>query len=551
MLINDSNNKQNLTGQLISHLELSGDPFSEENSCFFEDAQRKHNIETLRHLAIFGDMVLLLTGEIGAGKTSLIERFVLQEREELNICVYKNAVPFIKNRAGADKMSRAGSVNHFSSWAKIERVEGESDSRSMTRLIDHCNLNYQSTGKRTLLILDDADLLSSEELALYLSVFKSLPVESGVVLLLAGTPKLLKFAYSGGEIERDEQVHQIQLKPLTNVESIDYIKCRLASVGYTDALSLTDNQKNNLAKMGKGLPGRINRFFAYIVFELGLPEAEKPNENNMVRKVLCSIAGLLLLSLILVSYQHGLLDFSGGGSGLAVLQEEKGQEHQVKAEEAQIIARQQEARLRLLNLANEEASAQVLSHDLDSEKKTETVAPVQLENDAQSEVSVSETVQVVEESDLRLPVVNEQKAHTNLSSVSQVEVEVVLSDVQKVERVESKVIVGDESRANAPIKPKSFRTKDWVLSKALTNYTAQLLGSYNEETAVQFIKKSGVLDLYYLKTLYKGKAWYVVFYGDFPSKKAAQKAVSVAPKVVQDQGPWLRQFQGVLLSYSK
>ena len=56
--------------QLINHFNLSSDPFGANNDCFFEDAQRKHNIETIRHLAIFGDMVLLLTGEIGAGKST-------------------------------------------------------------------------------------------------------------------------------------------------------------------------------------------------------------------------------------------------------------------------------------------------------------------------------------------------------------------------------------------------------------------------------------------------------------------------------------------------
>jgi septal ring-binding cell division protein DamX len=111
-------------------------------------------------------------------------------------------------------------------------------------------------------------------------------------------------------------------------------------------------------------------------------------------------------------------------------------------------------------------------------------------------------------------------------------------------------IVSTEETAN---NHKSFRSKDWVISQSSTSYTAQLLGSYSEETAIKFIEQAGVLDLdiYYLKTFYKGRDWYVVFYGSFSSKKSAKNAVSVAPKLVQQQGPWLRRFDGILNSYPK
>ena len=35
---------------------------------FFPDASRHHALETLRHLCGFGDLALLLTGDVGAGK---------------------------------------------------------------------------------------------------------------------------------------------------------------------------------------------------------------------------------------------------------------------------------------------------------------------------------------------------------------------------------------------------------------------------------------------------------------------------------------------------
>ena len=567
MLIDESNKKRNLTGQLVSHFDLSGDPFSVESTCFFEDAQRKHNIETLRHLAIFGDMVLLLTGEIGAGKTSLIERFVQTQGDALNIYVHKNPAQFIRNRAGVERPVVVGSINRFAELAELGKVDGEKASQTLSRLIQKCDLRFQESGKRTLLIIDDADLLSKEELTQFFTVFKSLPVESGIVILLAGTPKLLRFSSEGEGDVRDEKLHQIQLKPLTNNESIEYIQCRLASVGYFDQLSLSDGQRDNLAKMGKGLPGRINRFFAYIVFELGLPEIEKPSVNHGARKVLFSIAGLLLLSFILVSYQHGLLDLSLMGSGNIAEQkvEEPSNDSQVKFEEGSLISLQREARMKMLNLAIKENAPQgpvseshessngvALSSgstitDVNTELKmvlsTEPVTVLQKTKREHKETQDdSGLVKVI----VSNKVIKKQSSKTNVLAEKNIQDTI---DKNSARFADVKPVL----KQKIPNKPKSFRSKSWVISQPLSNYSAQLLGSYSEETAVQFVERAGKVDpeLYYLKTLYKGRDWYVVFYGSFASKKVAQKAVSVAPRVVQEQGPWLRRFGGILSSYPK
>jgi len=561
VLMDESTQKQALTGQLISHFNLSGDPFSIESSCFFEDAQRKHNVETLRHLAIFGDMVLLLTGEIGAGKTSLIERFVQTQSSELNIFVHKNSAQFIRNRAGAERPDSVGSVNRFAGLAELAVVDGEEAGQTLLRLVQQCDLMFQETGKRTLLVVDDADLLLNEELQLYLSVFRSLPVESGAVLLLAGTPKLLRFTSEGGNIGRDERLHQIQLKPLTNDEAVEYIECRLASVGYPDQISLSDGQRENLAKMGKGLPGRINRFFAYIVFELGLPEAKKISVNHMANKVLFSIAGLLLLSFVLVSYQHGLLDFSSMDSDVVTEQkvDESNGDNRVKSEEENLIALQRDARLKMLDLAikdsvpDDEIFAPHGGNDIIVRSPSSSVA-VNIENKQKSFLNV-------EPESAPQKKLSKQSEIRNESGVVSVSSEMLKKQSlgAKVSAVKSnslvvKTVAGKSvSTEKLPDRLKSFRSKGWVMSQPSSNYSAQLLGSYSEKTVVQFVEQAGKIDpeLYYLKTLYKGRDWYVVFYGSFISKAAAQDAVSAGPRVIQKQGPWLRRFDGILNSYPK
>lgn len=59
-------------GSLFQRLQarygLGQDPLAMDVP-YFQGAQRQYALETVRHLAAFGDMALLITGARGAGKT--------------------------------------------------------------------------------------------------------------------------------------------------------------------------------------------------------------------------------------------------------------------------------------------------------------------------------------------------------------------------------------------------------------------------------------------------------------------------------------------------
>jgi septal ring-binding cell division protein DamX len=98
-----------------------------------------------------------------------------------------------------------------------------------------------------------------------------------------------------------------------------------------------------------------------------------------------------------------------------------------------------------------------------------------------------------------------------------------------------------------------YRSQEWVLAQEDAAYTAQVLGSYNEQTAKQFVQrnKGSAPQLYYVKTKYKGRDWFVVLYGAFDSKSLAGRALKQSAKAVQAQKPWLRSFSGIKNSFAK
>jgi septal ring-binding cell division protein DamX len=92
-----------------------------------------------------------------------------------------------------------------------------------------------------------------------------------------------------------------------------------------------------------------------------------------------------------------------------------------------------------------------------------------------------------------------------------------------------------------------FREK-WLLSQNSSYYTIQILGVHDEKRLLRFIKSDlpepGTNVAYY-QTSYKGKDWYPLLYGVFPSQKEASSALKKLPVNIQKSSPWIRKLSSV------
>ncbi len=77
-------------------------------------------------------------------------------------------------------------------------------------------------------------------------------------------------------------------------------------------------------------------------------------------------------------------------------------------------------------------------------------------------------------------------------------------------------------------------------------YTLQMLGVRRQKSAVEFIgSMPKSKELHSFSTIYKGKPWFVVIYGNFSSRKAAMNAVGELPPSLRSRRPWARSIKGV------
>ena len=85
---------------------------------------------------------------------------------------------------------------------------------------------------------------------------------------------------------------------------------------------------------------------------------------------------------------------------------------------------------------------------------------------------------------------------------------------------------------------------EWYASRPAGNYALQILGTRSESSAKAFVSKNGG-EYRYFKKLHQGQPLYVVTYGQFSSRAAAQAAIKSLPAAVQAGKPWPRSFASI------
>ncbi len=546
-----------LKEQMLEHLELRSDPFVPGQGPLYLGAQRQHILEAIRHMGIFGDLILLLLGDRGAGKTTLLRHFAAEQNDQLQ-------THFL---AAGGEFSGQGVIARIRQLLGLVAVEGETQEQELMRCMQAMQLHFKRTQRRALLIVDDAESLPLIELRCLLKLFSALPEEAPAVLLLSGAPELSSLVTAEAGTDTETRVHALPLKPFTRDEVLEYLQLCLQAVGYAGELQLSDQQAATLAEGGKGLPGRINRVFPAVMMGAKVFETAPANAAGMesVSKILAGVVALLLLSFGFVAYQYGLFasdpriaePSSEAFESVSVLQgqaQEKLREERLAKLDEAIAEQLQESeslpgddrgsaddRSAPVGASQSEAPQGSLSSSGPSSELVATAAApdaeanLALQVELMSEVPAESEAEAVRQADEQAFAQERGQAHIKSDPISETASFAESEPVQNVLPVEEML---------------PLRSGDWVRSQPPEDYSIQVLGSHNRDTATRFIaegERKGV-DFYYIEAVRKSKPWFVVLYGHYESKDAARSALNAAPNWLRAQKPWLRSFAGIQAS---
>jgi len=104
--------------------------------------------------------------------------------------------------------------------------------------------------------------------------------------------------------------------------------------------------------------------------------------------------------------------------------------------------------------------------------------------------------------------------------------------------------------APAPAAASSAAAGGWYAQQPASRYALQVVGSRSEAN-IQALVREGGSEYHYFKKIHQGQPLYVLTYGSFSSRDAAQAAVKTLPAKLQAGKPWPRTLGSIQQEMSR
>ncbi|MDO9616571.1 MAG: AAA family ATPase [Pseudomonas sp.] len=508
----------------LDHYHFTHDPFASRVPGFkFFPAQRKPVLGQLHHLARYSQLLLVVSGPEGSGKTLLRQALVASTNKQAVQSVVVSA------KGAADP---ASILRQVAQGLQVQRPELPAILAQVGQLA--------LTGQEVYVLVDDAEDLSDAALTSLLSLAVGNAEGRPHVFLFADSQLLprLEHVAAGGEC-----FHVIELQSYSEDETREYLAQRLEGAGQGIEV-LSDEQVADIHEQSAGWPGVINQVARESLVEAMLAQRGAANRGgfsfNLPRKHLLALC-VVAIGVLAAWFMQGRVVENVDAPVIAQLPLGEATPPALVAGaaapavpavapaiqfeganqplplplvgEAQPVIREPLAQAAGLSGA-EEADATGASGAAD-------IAP---------EPAVSVNVPVA-------PVV---PAPVKVAPVVAPPAAPVVKPVAPVAAA-----VPPPAKPQAPaaaVKPAAGG--DWYAAQAGSHFTLQILGARLESGAQAFVNANGA-DYRYFKKQHQGKPLYVVTYGSFATRDAAQAALRTLPAKVQAGKPWPRNFAGI------
>ncbi|WP_462401492.1 AAA family ATPase [Pseudomonas sp. Marseille-QA0332] len=517
----------------LEHYQLSHDPFAARVPGFkFFPAQRKPVLGQLHHLARYSQLMLVVTGPVGSGKTLLRQALVASTNKQAVQSVVVSA------RAAGDAASVLGQVAQTLGVARPEVPD------ILAQVVQ-----LALTGQEVYLLVDDAEQLDESALQALLELTAGVP-EGRPHVFLFGEPSLIAGLEELNEDQ--ERFHVIELAPYSEDETREYLEQRLEGAGRGIEV-FTREQIADIHENSDGWPGNINQVARETLIEAMIASrssAKRPSMGfNMPKKHVLALSAVVVVAVaaavlmpkksdkpVEAPAQQAQLPLGQGqpadgrsSGGNPAIEFSGSSQPLPLGGQSQPIMREPLAEAAGMGEGDEGGPAGTTALQPSNPPTVTTTAPPQG--------------------------MAAGPAPTPVQPGSSAPSAPATAPVQKPVAAAPAKPVAPAAKPSAPANPVAAAKPaekpaggnaggGWYAAQKPGNYVVQILGTSSEASARAFVKSQGGDYRYFKKTL-QGKPLYVVTYGSFASRDAAVAAIKALPAKVQAGKPWPRTVASV------
>ncbi|NQY42101.1 MAG: AAA family ATPase [Legionellales bacterium] len=518
---------------------LENEPFGINPNEIYKIAQWEDYSDLLAHLINHNNLLEVILGESGIGKTTFINFF--------------NQKIILKASCVTIQVEPEWSVEKFISVinASLGFAQNEISNSSLKMI----NAHLPSDDIKYIIALDDADKLSEEILLIIKEWTNEFDINSRIRFILVADISFrdrLKLTYSALEYEQNLTV--LELKSLNFQQTQSYIKHCLISSGLPEEeilLSYKDIKKIFRDSDGNFtiINDKARRMLIDKVVENGTSNSIIQNNKNIFfisAVVLVIISGFLFYNSQKLSSNK---TFSSSEEQFLKLQKNTSVEDKALSEnliELDDIEKQQNV---FLNI-DDSAKNKKLSVDSEAKQDNQSIEENDLIGDFSIKTLDKEVVQENknnEFSERKIKQSKQEDVNLNKHSNEKPPEDKLSLDIKK----ESK-LTHDTKSIQKSIEPYIESSNvineraDLILQDSGSNYTIQLMAANSSVTAAKFItdNKLETEANYYLNNQQE-KVWYAVIYGSYRTKEDARLAIAKMPFKLRKNNPWIRKISEI------
>ena len=585
------NSITSMSAQELVKLGLRFDPFA-GHSAFFARPALVQRIDLLHHLIQYSELLLVVVGEHGAGKSTLLDELIARAGENWQV-------------------SRVDGEGGLTDKALVDRIitgfgetVGAPGSLAALRLLERHLEALRAKSKVAVMAIDNAQALAPEELRPFLQWATQRDSARPRVLVQCESAYLPKFLSVLRALGREDVAHPVEVPPLTEAQTDEYLQLRLERAGWSGASPFPIGVVKSIHQASGGIPGRVNALAQQVLRNLArgksgsaavglLPKLRLHFGNSNLRPVAYGALGLGLTLALALGWTAMRDSDSAGETREQLVSEPIGDPTRPVVDLARVGVVEVEPRDQLAHTYGTEhpVAESASAYPQAGEDIEPALAPPASQGSQaraarlnRPDLALPKPVRANQDSTAvtadggttgaeAWPTPRTLEAPASaLVAVSKLEEPPPLTDGHSAiaegvpptpvraaqpqrDGVTATASSASGSVANGAIGSPpaatgdagSVRAIDWLRRQAPDHYTIQLIGTHSRPAMEAFIERHDLgSQAAWFKTSHRDKDWFVVVYGIYADRKLALTELNALPAGLRRAQPWPRRVATVL-----